>query len=95
MIIKRFPGWRYGPNGEAQIFQTADEVPEGWTDNPNDFKKAESAPPAPVVSPEVPTAADPEPFNRAAAVAFLEARGVKVKGTWGEKRISEELAKHQ
>lgn len=30
----RYPGWRYGPNGEAEIFQTADAVPEGWFDTP-------------------------------------------------------------
>lgn len=34
----KFPGWRYGPNGEAQIFEREEDVPEGWTDNPNDFK---------------------------------------------------------
>ena len=28
----RFPGWRFGPNGEAEIFQRAEDVPEGWTD---------------------------------------------------------------
>lgn len=38
----KFPGWRYGPNGEAEIFQKEEDVPEGWTDNPNDFKKAET-----------------------------------------------------
>lgn len=26
-----FPGYRFGPNGECELFQTADEVPEGWT----------------------------------------------------------------
>lgn len=35
----KFPGWRYGPNGEAQIFEHEEDVPQGWTDNPNDFKK--------------------------------------------------------
>lgn len=47
MTIVRFPGWRYGPNGEAQIFQTEADVPKGWTDNPNDFKE-----PATVTDPE-------------------------------------------
>lgn len=36
----KFPGWRYGPNGESAIFESEAEVPEGWLDNPNDFKKA-------------------------------------------------------
>lgn len=25
-----FPSWRYGPNGEAEIFQSEAEVPKGW-----------------------------------------------------------------
>ncbi|MEL6568183.1 MAG: hypothetical protein AAFQ22_07175 [Pseudomonadota bacterium] len=33
-----WPAWRYGPNGEAQIFQGPDEVPEGWADTPAAFK---------------------------------------------------------
>lgn len=39
----KFPGFRYGPNGEAQIFDRAEDVPEGWTDNPNDFKTSNEA----------------------------------------------------
>jgi len=29
-----FPAWFYGPNGEAAIFSTADEIPAGWADAP-------------------------------------------------------------
>jgi hypothetical protein len=29
-----FPSWRYGPNGEAMICETADDVPKGWKDRP-------------------------------------------------------------
>lgn len=32
-------------------------------------------------------------FDRAAAVAALEAKGVKVDGRWSDKRLAEELAK--
>lgn len=32
----RYPGWRYGPNGEAEIFQCAEDVPEGWYDTPQE-----------------------------------------------------------
>lgn len=39
----KFPGFRYGPNGQSQIFQSESEVPEGWTDNPNDFKTSNEA----------------------------------------------------
>lgn len=34
MRSDQWPGWFYGPNGEAQVFQNADEVPEGWFDSP-------------------------------------------------------------
>lgn len=32
---KHWPAWRYpADGGEGRIFQSADEVPEGWTDKP-------------------------------------------------------------
>lgn len=92
-MVDKFPGWRYGPKGEAEIFQTEADVPKGWTDNPNDFKKADTKAAAPEGdNPPVPPA-PPAAFDRAAAVARLEAAGVKVKGNWGDKRIQTEVAK--
>jgi small-conductance mechanosensitive channel len=29
-----WPAWRYGPNGEAKIFASAGDVPEGWGKQP-------------------------------------------------------------
>lgn len=29
-----WPAWRYGPNGQAQIFQREEDVPVGWVDSP-------------------------------------------------------------
>lgn len=29
-----WPSWRYGPNGEAQVFERSEDVPLGWTDTP-------------------------------------------------------------
>jgi hypothetical protein len=29
-----WPSWRYGPGGVAGVFQSEDDVPEGWTDHP-------------------------------------------------------------
>lgn len=37
----KWPAWRYSPTGEAKIFERAEDVPEGWEDNPNNFKKYE------------------------------------------------------
>ena len=27
-----WPSWRYGPKGEAAIFESEDDVPKGWKD---------------------------------------------------------------
>lgn len=35
-----FPGWYWGPNGEMKAFNSADEVPKGWVDNPNNVGKS-------------------------------------------------------
>lgn len=29
-----WPAWWFGPNGQRQIFNSAEEVPEGWVDSP-------------------------------------------------------------
>ena len=29
-----FPAWYYGPDGQAEIFNEEDAVPEGWADSP-------------------------------------------------------------
>jgi len=41
MAEEEFPSWRYGPDGDARVFQSAEEVPEGWVDHPS---KAGAAP---------------------------------------------------
>jgi len=30
-----WPGWFYGPNGAAEIFQCREDVPAGWEDHPS------------------------------------------------------------
>ena len=32
---KNWPAWRYGPDGAADVFQRAADVPEGWQDHPS------------------------------------------------------------
>ena len=34
-VLNDYPAWFYGPGGEGQIFQTAEDVPEGWEDHPS------------------------------------------------------------
>lgn len=33
-----WPSWRYGPNGESEIFKSAADVPDGWKDHPRKHK---------------------------------------------------------
>lgn len=45
-MTEHFPSWRYGPNGQAKIFNAAAEVPDGWHDHPHKVKApAEKSPP--------------------------------------------------
>ncbi len=30
-----WPAWFYGPNGAAEVFESAKEVPAGWKDHPS------------------------------------------------------------
>lgn len=42
-----WPAYYYGPDGQSEIFQSEDEVPEGWEDHPSkvgkDASKSSSA----------------------------------------------------
>jgi len=40
MARQEFPTWRYGPDGEAQIFGENDKIPAGWQDHPSKAKGA-------------------------------------------------------
>lgn len=33
-MTNEFPSWRYGPDGAAEIFERAEDVPAGWVDHP-------------------------------------------------------------
>lgn len=34
MTIASWPAWYYGPDGQSQIFQSEEEIPDGWEDHP-------------------------------------------------------------
>lgn len=61
-----WPSWRYGPYGEAQIFNSPDEVPEGWAKKPQEA----------FVPPE------PEILDRDHMIKQLIDRGVIPNGSW-------------
>lgn len=35
--MSNFPAWFYGPDGDARIFESANDIPEGWADSPAAF----------------------------------------------------------
>lgn len=41
-VFKAFPSYRYGPNGEAEVFESEADVPEGWLDHPAKFNAPEA-----------------------------------------------------
>lgn len=34
-MTDKFPSWRYGPKGEAAVFESEADVPKGWEDHPS------------------------------------------------------------
>jgi hypothetical protein len=68
MAFPLWPAWRYGPNQpeDRAIFQSPDEVPEGWTNNPADHTGP--APKAPAASPAA------VPLTRKQVIAELNLR---------------------
>lgn len=42
-----WPAWFYGPNNQAQIFNKAEDVPEGWVDHPRKLVEDEDKTPPP------------------------------------------------
>lgn len=37
-----WPSWRYGPNGEAKVFNSEEEVPVGWVESPQPEKSTDA-----------------------------------------------------
>ncbi len=90
----KFPGWFYGPNGEAQIFDREEDVPEGWKDHPSKFAKAESEAAAPDSSGKLSTeggAATPVSASNKSKRGKGKNKG-KAKGKKEEKKAESEAA---
>jgi hypothetical protein len=39
---QKFPSWRYGPDGEAEVFTSEADVPKGWEDHPSKVKETKA-----------------------------------------------------
>lgn len=66
MNDKNWPAWYNGPNGESRIFNSADEVPSGWTTGAEKRSAGKAAPPP---------APSPPPAAKATETADIDAHG--------------------
>ena len=51
-VYQAWPAWRYGPDGEAAIFDGPDDVPEGWGTTPTPLPVAFQVDPPQEISDE-------------------------------------------
>ena len=66
-----WPSVRYGPNGENEVFTCEADVPKGWADTPDAFKKSEAAKP---VEKAKPAEKQEIPLSRSQIIAALKQR---------------------
>lgn len=74
LTSKDWPSWRYGPNGEAQIFQNLGQVPYGWTRKP--CEKFEAA-------------GGPVCYDRQTLIDQLRDKGINPLGHWSVRYMKE------
>lgn len=80
-----FPAYWYGPAGEAEIFQSEDEIPEGWVSHPWKVgKKAAAKQAEPEVSPY-------EGKTHAELVSLAKHRKVEFGTNWPATKIEAAL----
>lgn len=46
-VYQAWPAWFYGPDGAAEIFECAEDVPAGWVDHPSKVADAPQPEPEP------------------------------------------------
>lgn len=66
-----WPAWRYDPAGRGEIFQSAEDVPIGWTRKPGDVYEARAEPSPTTI------------LDRDVLVAQLMEMEISIKPTWG------------
>lgn len=86
-VHQSWPAWRYGPNGARQIFQSAEDVPEGWADSPK--KVATFVEAAKEAGAE--TVADLTESVATLREAYKAKFGKKAFGGWGAAKLREKL----
>lgn len=73
--VRDWPSWRYGPNGEAEIFKCEADVPYGWTKKPGEIYQ----PPA------------RNSLDRNQLTNLLLAKGIVARGNWSTAYMKEVL----
>jgi hypothetical protein len=86
--IVKWPSWRYGPDGQEAIFQSEDEVPEGWEDHPSKIGKSAKS-----VDDDDKTADGYEEFSEADLITELKGRKAEFSEKWGKPRLIAALRK--
>jgi hypothetical protein len=61
-----WPSWRYGPGGQSKICQSAADVPQGWTESPDQLDRSK-----PIAS----EPAEETPLSREQIIEALRERG--------------------
>lgn len=72
-----WPAWRFSPDGESQLFEKAEDVPEGWTSKP------------PSVIYEAP--AQSAKINKEDVIKQLQDFSVDIDPRWGLAKMKEVL----
>ena len=89
---QQYPCWMYGPDGQGQIFQNAEEVPNGFVDHPSKVKGAQklekTAPADGSVNPVVPGIDD---LDKVEISKRLEALDIEHNMNWSKVKLYELL----
>jgi hypothetical protein len=76
IVREHWPSWRYGPNGEGQIFQSESEVPFGWTKKPGEIFTPKS---------------EPVHVDRQTLAENLRKKGIEPVGWWSTRYMKDML----
>jgi hypothetical protein len=77
---KGFPSFRYGPDGQSGVFQSAKDVPTGWKDHPS---KVPGAPDPSKLE------AEPKRPSRAEMIKYLKGQEVEFKANLGGAQLAD------
>lgn len=75
-VVAQWPGWWFGPDGDKALFDTPEDVPQGWKNRPwQQFEIVETEATLP----------------KEEAIQQLKALGVSIDPRWGTAKLNEVL----